>query len=71
MVGSRYRLINRLKVLTKSIQEGSEKLYDMSDAKAYNPRYYLAKAILDDMVDKYAELGGLIRAIDKSKEEIF
>ena len=64
-------LVIRLKDLTKSIQEASEKLYGMSEARAYNPRYYLAKAILDDLVDKYAELGGLLRAINKSREEIF
>ncbi len=64
-------LVNRLKDLTKSLQEGSDKLYEISEAKAYNPRYYLAKAILDDMVVRYEELGGLLRAINAKKEEIF
>ena len=64
-------LIDRLKYLTEMLQEGSEELYEISEARAYNPRYYLAKAILDDMVGKYEELGGLFRAIDAKKEEIF
>jgi len=64
-------LIVRLKTLTKLIQEASEKLYGISDTKPYNPRYYLAKAILDDLVVKNEELGGLLRAINAKKEEIF
>lgn len=66
-----FELVFRLKDLAKSIQEASERLYVMSEAKAYNPRYYLAKAILDDLVGRYEELGGLLRAINKNKEEIF
>ena len=64
-------LIVRLKTLTKLIQDASEKLYGISDTKPYNPRYYLAKAILDDLVVKNEELGGLLRAINAKKEEIF
>jgi hypothetical protein len=64
-------LVTRLKTLTKLIQGASEKLYGISDTKPYNPRYYLAKAILDDLGGKYKELGGLLRAINAKKEEIF
>ena len=64
-------LIDRLKNLTRLLQEGSEGLYEISEARAYNPRYYLAKAILDDLTGKYEELGGLLRAINAKKEEIF
>jgi hypothetical protein len=64
-------LVNRLSTLAKSIQEGAEELYEISEAKAYNPRYYLAKAILDDLTGKYEELGGLLRFINAKKEEIF
>jgi len=64
-------LIIRLKVLTKSVQEGSEKLCEIAEAKTHNPRSFLAKAILEDMAGKYEELGGLLRAIDAKREEIF
>lgn len=64
-------LIDRLKHLTELLQDSSEELLGISEARAYNPRYYLAKAILDDMVGKYEELGGLLRAINAKKEEIF
>ncbi len=66
-----FELVFRLRDLANLIQESSERLYGMSEAKAYNPKYYLAKAILDDLVGKYDELGGLLRAINAKKEEIF
>ena len=64
-------LIDRLKALTESLEEGAEALWEASEAKTHNPRSSLAKAILDDMVGKYEELGGLLRAIDAKKEEVF
>ena len=64
-------LTSKLSTLAKAIQEGSEDLLEIAEAKAYNPRYYLAKAILDDMAGKYEELGRLLRAINAKKEEIF
>jgi len=64
-------LIDRLKALTESLEEGAEALWEASEAKTHNPRSSLAKAILDDMAGKYEELGGLLRAIDAKREEIF
>ncbi len=64
-------LLISLNDLTRAIQEGADKLWDFSEAKLYEPRTALAEAILKDLIGKHEELGGLLRAVDAKKKELF